>query len=99
MSIAAADRLYAYIENKTEKLKEARKGAVIRTRVVWAVGLGLWLSGQIDGGDALLLMLVASAWASLHDAVCNQHIDALATLHRDLDRDSAESLYEFETPR
>ena len=99
MKISTADTLYSYIQSKTEKLQKARSGATIRTFIIWAAALGLWLGNQIDGGNALLLALLASAWSSVQDAITNLHIDALGALHRDLDRDAAENLHGFETPR
>lgn len=99
MSISTAESLYAYVQSKTEKLQKTRNGATIRTMVLWAAALGLWLGNQIDGGTAMLLVVSASAWSSVQDAITNLHIDVLGALHRDLDRDEAENLHGFETPR
>lgn len=99
MIISTAEALYTYIQSKSEKLQKSRKGATIRTMFIWAAALGLWLGNQIDGGAAMLLIVLASAWSSVQDAITNLHIDVLAGLHRDLDRDEAENLHGFETPR
>lgn len=99
MALNSADKLYSYIQTKTEKLQASRKGVTIRTMVIWAVAFGLWLFDQISGGNAIVLIVLASAWSSVQDAITNLHIDTLGALHRDLDRDEAENLHGFETPR
>lgn len=99
MVIAATERLYSYIQDETERLKAAKKAAAAKVIVVWIVALGLWSSGQIGAGHLVLLMAGASAWASIQEAIRKLHFINLATLHRDLDRDSATGLEGFETLR
>lgn len=87
----------AYIRGKVDRLQKARRGAAVGMIIVWAAALGLWSIKGISGSEAVLLMVLASAWASVTKALCDLHIDLLSALKLDLDRDLAIGLKDFET--
>lgn len=83
------DDFLAYIDNRTARLREDRKWLSVRTAIAWAVALGLWGYEAISGGEALIVMVVASGWASVSSALANQHIDTLISLRHQVDADRA----------
>ena len=74
--------IYDYIDSKTTRLQRDRKHGVYRMVCLWALAVALWAGNLISGGEAIVIGLMGSAWASIEYALCNIHVDILHALDR-----------------
>jgi hypothetical protein len=87
MELHDFDTTEAYIDSKVERLQKERSHGIVRSGFLWVTALVLWALGYVSGGEAFLIMVVGTAWASISYALCNIHVDILGTLYRDIQRD------------
>lgn len=95
MDFPLEERMRNYVKNKTDRLQGSQKWSATRTGILWVAALGSWLIEYSSTGEAILLLVVAAAWASIERTQSNLHIDLLASIKRDLDRDAANGLAGF----
>ncbi|WP_417272735.1 hypothetical protein [Celeribacter halophilus] len=86
MELHDFDTIETYIDSKVERLKKEKQTATVRTLFLWIVAIVSWMVDLLSGGEAFLIMLVGSVWASIEGSLGNLHIDTLTAFYQDLER-------------
>ena len=96
--MASAADLEGYIPLRIERLQRQKIWANWAGNLCFAIAAVLPFFGAKHFVDSAILASVAFFGLQAVRSLCDLHIDSLGALWRDLDRDSAEGLFDFETP-